>query len=153
MDAKLINPFLEAVTNVMPQLGFQSITRGNLSLKEQYVESKGTTVLIGMTGQVRGNVIYNMTEDTARKIASIMMMGMAVEEMNEMVQSAISEMVNMLTANAAISFGKQDLSVDISPPSLAVGQDFKVKVGNSKFIALELLVDSELVEINISLER
>lgn len=153
MDVKLINPFIDAVTAVMPQLGFQTITKGKMAVKEQTVESLGVTVLIGMTHAVKGNVAYNMTENAAKAIASVMMMGMPVENMDDMAQSAIAELVNMLTANAAMNFEKQGIGVDISPPSLVVGQDFKVKVSNTKFIALELLVDSNPIELNIGLAQ
>jgi chemotaxis protein CheX len=151
LDVKLINPFVDAVATVMPQLGFQNISRGKLALKEQYVSSQGVTVLIGMTNQVRGNIAYNMSEETAKSIASVMMMGMPVEKMDEIAQSAISEMVNMVTANAAINFEKQGMNVDISPPSLALGEDFKIKVSSTKYLALELMVDSNSIELNIGL--
>lgn len=153
MDVKIINPFIEALTSVLPQLGFQNIARGALSVKEQFVHSKGITILIGMTNQVRGNIAYNMTETTAKKFASTMMMGMPVETLDDMAQSAISELVNMVTANAAISFEKAGILVDISPPSLVVGSNFKAKVSNEKFIVLEMMVDSEVLEINIGLEN
>lgn len=153
MDVKVINPFIEALSSVLPQLGFQNIARGGLNVKEQFVESKGVTILIGLTNQVRGNVAYNMSENTAKKFASTMMMGMPVETMDDMAQSAISELVNMVTANAAISFEKTGLLVDISPPSLVVGTNFKAKLSNGKFIVLEMMVDSEVVEVNIGLEN
>lgn len=153
MDVKVINPFIEALTSVMPQLGFQNIARGGLNVKEQFVQSKGITILIGMTNQVRGNVAYNMTEAAAKKFASTMMMGMPVETLDDMAQSAISELVNMVTANAAISFEKAGILVDISPPSLVVGSNFKAKLSNGKYIVLEMVVDSEVVEINIGLEN
>lgn len=152
MDVKVINPFIEALSSVMPQLGFQNIGRGGLNVKEQFVESKGVTILIGLTHQVRGNVAYNMSEETAKKFASTMMMGMPVEVMDEMAQSAISELVNMVTANAAISFEKSGLLVDISPPSLVVGSNFRAKLSTGKFLVLEMLVDGNPLEINIGVD-
>lgn len=152
MDVNLINPFVSALGEVLPQLGFQSITRGNLAIKEQMVDSRGVTVLIGMTNQIRGNIAYNMTEQTAKKLASIMMMGMPVAEMDSLAQSAISELVNMVTANATMKFEQQGLVVDISPPSLVMGHDFKAKLSDGRFLSLELLVDSEPLELNVKLE-
>jgi chemotaxis protein CheX len=152
LDVKVINPFIEALTSVLPQLGFQNITRGGLNVREQFVQSKGVTILIGMTHQVRGNVAYNMTENAAKKFASTMMMGMPVENMDDMAQSALSELVNMVTANAAIIFEKTGILVDISPPSLVVGSNFKAKLSTGKYIVLEMMVDSEIIEINIGLE-
>ena len=147
----MINPFIEAVMHIMPQLGFQNITKGGLLVKDQFMESKGVTVLVGLTDAMRGNVAYNMTEETAKKIASTMMMGMPVPEMDEMAQSAISELTNMVTGNAATNFEKYGLKVDISPPTLIVGSDFKAKVSSSKFIVVEMIVDSLTIELNIGL--
>lgn len=151
MDAKMINPFIEAIMHIMPQLGFQNIVKGNILVKDQFMESKGVTVLVGLTDDMRGNVAYNMTEDTAKKIASTMMMGMPVAEMDEMAQSAISELTNMVTGNAATNFAKYQLKVDISPPTLVVGSDFKAKVSSSKFIVVEMIIDSLPIELNVGL--
>jgi len=147
----MINPFIEAITHIMPQLGFQSITKGKISVGDQFMTSKGVTVLVGITDEMRGNVAYNMTEETAKKIASIMMMGMPVAEMDEMAQSAISELTNMVTGNAATNFEKYGLKVDISPPTLVVGSDFKAKVSSTKYLIVEMIVDSLLLELNIGL--
>lgn len=149
MDVKVINPFIDAIVNIMPQLGFADVKRGKLSLKEHFVASKGVSVLIGLSSQIQGNVIYNMSEDTVKKIASTMMMGMPVTDIDPLAQSAISELANMLTGNAATYFAKQGISVDISPPNLVLGEDARIKVCGGKFIALELLINSMPLEINI----
>ena len=47
MDAKMINPFVDAVATVLPQLGFQSVERGQIRLGEEFVEGRGVTVLTG----------------------------------------------------------------------------------------------------------
>ena len=151
LDVKMVNPFIEAIMYIMPQLGFQNIVKGNLSVKDQFMESKGLTVLLGMTDAMRGSVAYNMTEETAKKITSTMMMGMPVPEMDEMAQSAISELTNMVTGNAATNFEKCGLKVDISPPTLVVGSDFKAKISSTKFIVIEMIVDSLVIELNIGL--
>ena len=79
MDAKLINPFVDAFTTVMPMLGFPEPTRAKLYTASTRVQSRGVSMLVGFTKQIRGNVVYNMSEDAAKFIASQMMMGMPVE--------------------------------------------------------------------------
>lgn len=151
MDVKMINPFIDAIMTIMPQLGFENIVKGKLSVGDQFVESKGITILVGLTDQLRGNIAYNMTEGTAMQIASKMMMGMPVASLDDLAQSAISELTNMVTGNAATSFEKEGLRVDISPPSLVVGEKFRVKVSSTKFIIVEMVVDSLVIELNIGL--
>jgi chemotaxis protein CheX len=147
----MINPFIDAIMTIMPQLGFQNIVKGKLSVGDQFVESKGITILVGLTDQLRGNIAYNMTEETAMQIASKMMMGMPVAVLDDLAQSAISELTNMVTGNAATSFEKEGLRVDISPPSLVVGEKFRVKVSSTKFLIVEMIVDSLVMELNIGL--
>ena len=118
MDAKLVNPFIDAIVSVMPMLGLPVPQRADMGVKSKMATSLGVTVLVGFTKQIRGNIAYNMTEDTAKYIASSMMMGMPVETFDDMAQSAISEMSNMLTANAATSLAGMGYDVDISTPNL-----------------------------------
>lgn len=95
MDAKLVNPFIDAFMTVLPQIGFQEPARAAMTVKDKMTQSLGVTIIVGFTKQIRGNVVYNMSEDTAKYIASTMMMGMPVENFDEMAQSAVSEMSNI----------------------------------------------------------
>ena len=153
MDAKLVNPFVDAFTAVMPQIGFQDIKRNKISVREHAVTSKGVTVLVGFTKEIKGNVAYNMTENTARLIASTMMMGMPVDQFDDMAQSAISELSNMLTANAATNLSSLGYNVDISTPSVSVGAAVKVKVSSEAYLSVEMDVGGgHLVEIDIAVQ-
>ena len=151
MDVKFVNPFINAITTVLPQLGFLTITRGKLSTREKAMPSLGVTVLVGFTKSVRGNVAYNMTTEAACKIASTMMMGMPVAAFDEMAQSAISELSNMVTANVATNLASMDFEVDISTPSLTLGDNFSVKISDMQYLVIEMDVDGNLIEINMDL--
>ena len=152
MDAKLVNPFIDAFMTIMPQMGFQNITRAKMTVRDKVANSLGVTIIVGFTKQIRGNVVYNMTEDTAKYIASTMMMGMPVDTFNDMAQSAISEMSNMLTANAATNLTALGLEVDISTPSLSVGSDFQVKISNEQYLMVEMDLNGHPMEINIAVQ-
>ena len=153
MDAKLINPYVDAFTTVMPMLGFPEPTRTKLYAASARAKSLGVSVLVGFTKQIRGNVVYNMSEDTAKFIASTMMMGMPVESFDEMAQSAISELSNMLTANTATNITGLGLDVDISTPSLTVGSDFEVKISDGQYLVVEMDLSGKLVELDIAVDQ
>jgi chemotaxis protein CheX len=137
---------------VLPQIGFQEPARAAMTVKDKMTQSLGVTIIVGFTKQIRGNVVYNMSEDTAKYIASTMMMGMPVENFDEMAQSAVSEMSNMLTANAATNLAAMGLEVDISTPSLSVGADFQVKISNEKYLTVTMDVSGHPVEIDIAVQ-
>ena len=150
MDAKLVNPFIDAFTSVLPMMGFPTPSRKGMGLKSIVVDSLGVTIMVGFTRQLRGNVVYNMSEETAKHIASTMMMGMPVAALDEMAQSAICEMSSMLTATAATNLTALGYDVDISTPSLTVGSDFKVKISTEKYLTVTMDLAGHDVEINIA---
>ena len=150
MDAKLVNPFIDAFTSVLPMMGFPTPSRKGMGLKSIVVDSLGVTIMVGFTRQLRGNVVYNMSEETAKHIASTMMMGMPVAALDEMAQSAICEMSNMLTATAATNLTALGYDVDISTPSLTVGSDFKVNISTEKYLTVTMDLAGHDVEINIA---
>ena len=152
MDVKLVNPFIDAFTTVLPQMGFATPSRTGMSVKEKSATSLGVAVIVGFTKEIRGSVVYNMSEETAKYIASTMMMGMPVESFDEMAQSAISEMSNMLTANAATNLTALGLEVDISTPSLTVGADFQIKISNEQYLTIMMDVGGHAVEIDVAVQ-
>lgn len=152
MDVKLVNPFVEAFVNVMPMLGFQDVKKGNLSLKGKELNSSGVIIIVGIVGAVRGNVVYSFSMEDAKKIASTMMMGMPVSELDDMSKSALSELTNMLTANAATSFSNMDMMIDISTPTLLHGTNVSVKMSSEQVLCIQLIANDIPIDVNISFE-
>lgn len=152
MDLAMMNPFIESFEAVMPQLGFGGTRRGDLSFSEQQVEFTGVMVIVGIVGAVRGNVVYCLGLESAKAIASTMMMGMPVEELDEMSKSALSELANMLAATAATNFSEIGLPIEISTPTLLDGDSVKVKMSAGQTLCVQLYVDDIPVDINISFE-
>ena len=58
------------------------------------------TAVIGVSGALEGNVLYGFHKDTARSVVSKMMES-EVTEFDEMALSALGEIANMITGNAA----------------------------------------------------
>lgn len=152
MDAKMVSPFLEAFFSVLPAVGMSDVRRGSIALKEKLLATRDITALVGLSGDIRGNVAYCMGDDTARGVASVMMMGMPVDRFDEMAQSAISELANMLTSGASTAFSGQGLFVNISPPTLITGQNVKVMVSQVRTLSIEIITEAGLIEINVGLE-
>lgn len=152
MDVNHINPILESFTNILPQLGFSEIRRLNVGVKGRYIESPGVVIIIGLIGDIKGNIIYAINTEDAKKIASTMMMGMPVETFDELSQSAISELINMLTANMATNFSKDNVIIDISTPTLIEGT-FTANASADKVLCITMGVGELVIDVNVSLEK
>lgn len=152
MDVKLLRPFVESINEVMPQLGFSSVVLKSTDVKGKKMQVSGVVITIGIVGDKKGNVVYNIDLAGAKQIASTMMMGMPVEEFDDMAKSAISELSNMLTANATIKLADMGFSVDISVPALMYGEDIEVNVNVDKVFCVNFDIDGISFAANVALE-
>ena len=152
MDANHINTVLQAFTNVIPQVGLGSVSRKGVSVNNGVIASEGVIIILGIVGDIKGNIIYSMSTETAKNIASKMMMGMPVDEFNELAQSAISELTNMLTANVATNFSQQGININISTPALIHG-NFNANASTEKVLCITMDIEGMDLDVNISLEK
>ncbi|HAE91486.1 chemotaxis protein CheX [Tissierella praeacuta] len=151
MDVKYVNPFLSSFKNVMPQIGFEKVERGKVSIKEKDLITSGVLTIVGIVGDLKGNIIYSLDTNSAKQIVSKMMMGVEIDEFNEMAQSALSELSNMLTANASIEFSNMNINMNISTPTLMYGENIRTAFNTSKVLCVEILVDNIPIEVIISI--
>lgn len=150
MDVQLVNPFLSALLSILPQLGFKNVVRGKVFTQDQYIDSLGVTVNVVMASQISGNVVFNMTEETAKGLSSTIMMGAAVTSLDDMAKSAICEMVNMITSSAVNSLSKNGITVKLGPPALAHSNS-KIKICDNKFVGIEMIADELKFEMQIGI--
>jgi len=152
VDNQMMQPFIDAVVTMLPMLGLTDLKQGDVVVKEKLATSKEVTVLIGLSQDIRGNMAYGLSEECARNIASTMMCGMPVPEFDEMAQSAISELVNMVTAQAATNLGSLGKAVNISPPTLVTGENITVRIGQVHTLSIEFVTSAGIIELNVGLE-
>lgn len=153
MDAKLVNPIIDAFMDVMPQMGFPFPKRLRVYLQDRNVISNGLTVTVGFTRQMNGKVIYNMTTETGKFIASTMMFGVPVSKFGDLAQSAIREMCNMLTARAATNFSQMGVEVDITTPDLVIGEDITTKISDAQYLTVEMDLGGHRMDIALAVDR
>jgi len=148
MDITIINPLIASFTDILPQIGFSSVERRSISLVGSTLDYDGILVHISLVGVLKGAVLIGMSLDSAKLFASKMMMGMSVTEFDLLAQSAISEMGNMVCANACTQFSQVGITgLDISPPLLLIGRNGQATLPVPQTIAINFTVDS--IDINV----
>ena len=148
MDITIINPLIVSFTDILPQIGFQSVERRSISLVGPSLDYDGVLVHISLVGVLRGAILIGMSIDSAKQFASKMMMGMTVSEFDSLAQSAISEMGNMVCANACTQFSKVGITgLDISPPLLLIGRNGQATLPVPQTIAINFSADD--IDVNV----
>jgi chemotaxis protein CheX len=125
MRVEYINPFVEAAFNVLKEVLGTDVKRGDLYLKSTTMQIQGVAALVGLAGDVEGRVLFDMTKETALAVAS----GMNNEEMkvlDDMVKATITELANMITAQAVTKLHDLGFKFDLTPPALFTGDNMEI---------------------------
>jgi chemotaxis protein CheX len=111
----ILNGTIESVKGIIP---FEiSLDTPGIFTQPFILQSFG--VLIGMTGDVRGRLIIDGAEQVFSKIGEGMF-GMFIE--GEMLESFAGELGNMIAGTLSTSLSQQGMEMDITPPTVLVGQ-------------------------------
>lgn len=154
MNVEYINPFVEASQQVFQMMTGIKPGLGKVHLKNSPYSGDSVAVIVGLTGEMRGQVIISLSIQTAMSVASIMMGGMPVDKFDDIPKSAISELGNMIMGNTATILSGKGIGIEITPPSLLMGEKITISQSNMKTICVPLeLGDDKKVEIDISLEE
>lgn len=120
MSDRIYAPFLEATRNVF---------RLMLDLSDVYDRPADTflyedtlDIVIGVTGDLVGEVVYRFPRDTSLHMVNIMS-GMEVDTVDEFVTSAIAEIANIISGNVVTLLSGDQFQCDILPPSLRKAGD------------------------------
>jgi chemotaxis protein CheX len=141
MKVEIVNPFISASVKILEIHGNKNITKGTLSLVKSPVPGKDINTVIGVTGDVSGQVIYCMSSETAKQIASLMLMNLPIDDFDYLAQSAINELGNIITGNAATDLFKNGYFCKITPPSLIIGDSISVSIKDLQIISVPLATD------------
>ncbi|MBO8164507.1 MAG: chemotaxis protein CheX [Brevibacillus sp.] len=118
MKTEYITPFLESAVTVIEQTCNVAPLRGDVEMTEVTLRDEHIWIVIGLAGQLTGDVLFGIHKQVALKIVSAMMGGFPVTSLDEMGKSAISELGNMISGNASMLLYNQGIQIDISPPRL-----------------------------------
>jgi chemotaxis protein CheX len=151
MNKEHLDAFSNAVINVLPMLGIDDVVPGDPKEVGKNIETAGVVCIVGIIGDMVGNVVYSMTEDCAKGIASAMMGGMEVTEFDELTQSAISELSNMMAANSCIGLSETGVTADISTPTLMQGI-FTMSGSYESGTCIEMKVGDNKMDVYVSLQ-
>ncbi|MDR2194177.1 MAG: chemotaxis protein CheX [Treponema sp.] len=131
MRVEYINPFVEAAFNVLKEVlnmmggDFIDVKRGDLYLKPSNMSIMGVAALVGLAGDVEGRVLFDMSKETALFVAGSMN-GEEFSTIDDMVKATITELANMITAQAVTKLHDLGYKFDLTPPALFTGENMEI---------------------------
>ncbi len=119
MDRRYVKPFLDAIEDVFETMIEVSLTLGRPGLKKEKAPSYEVSSIIGISGEVSGSVVINLSEATALELASGLL-GEELAELDEDCIDAIGEVANMVAGSAKAGFPEENTSLSV--PTVIVGK-------------------------------
>jgi chemotaxis protein CheX len=121
MNVKFLNPFIDAANEVLEAECKIRVMRGNLTLQKSAITAEDITVLLSLIGQVQGVVLYGLSKETGLLLVS-KMMNQKFEEFDNLAQSGIAELGNVITGRASIKLAEAGYESNISTPTMIQGK-------------------------------
>ncbi len=145
-----IAPFVRASTNVFREMLDLSIHKGQVEAEGDSFISQGFTVMIGLTGGWEGWFFLDMSQETAIKIANLMIGEdyHSVEE--EEVLLAGAEIANIISGNAITDLNNihTGLNIRLTPPSVFAGKE--MSMFNVRLSACSVLLQTDVGNIKLN---
>lgn len=121
MKVEFVNPFVTAAAEVVGSEVGVPVQRGPMSLARGLYVSGDVTVLVSLIGRVEGSVLIGMSYQTAKTIVG-QILGQPFEHFDELAQSGVAELANVITGLASTRLGDAGYASIISVPMLIIGK-------------------------------
>ena len=152
LNADIINPFLMAGVQMLKDVSQVETKIGKPAVKQATFSDDTIVIMIGITGEMKGQVMLAFPNDVACLVAGNMCM-MPTNEMTELYMSAICELGNMIMGNAATIFSTKGIGIDITPPTVCRG-NMTFSPANSQNIGIPLILnDNRTIVVDISVKE
>jgi chemotaxis protein CheX len=151
MDVNVMNALISATNSVMEMTTGIVLKTGKPSLCSAPVYEEPICIIVGITGEQRGQVTISMTRESGIYIAGVMMQGMGSGLLDELTKSALQELSNMTMGTfATLLANKLEMIIDITPPTLIEGENISLSGGPT--IRIPMLFDGGEIILNLALK-
>jgi chemotaxis protein CheX len=150
MDVKFLNPFLDSAGEVLRKEIQLEITKGPITVQTSALTTDDVTVLINLVGQIQGVVLYEMSTSTALSFVS-RMMGQKFNDFDNLAQSGIAELGNVITGRASDKLSQAGFEATISPPTLIIWKGSQVSTLDCPSLIIPLSSKVGTITVHLAL--
>ena len=152
MRVEYINPFVETAFNILQEVLGGEVRRGDLYLKSTSMPVMGVAALVGLAGDVEGRVLFDMTMETAMNIASTMN-GEKLPEFDALAKATVTELANLITAQAVTKLHDLGFRFDLTPPALFTGDKMEISDHEVEALIVPMITEQGKVEVNVAIRE
>ncbi len=152
MKQEYVNPFLTPAQMVWQKEFNCPLKIKNAEAVSHQYTTDDVTAIIGISGKLEGNVLYGFSEPLVKDIIK-RMVGEDFEARDPMALSALGEIANVITGNAATQLAASGYPCDISPPVILEPVGATLTVGVPKQIQVTFESEMGLLRVRMGLSE
>jgi chemotaxis protein CheX len=122
MNVDYVNPFLDALVNVLTTMASTKATHGRPYIKTDHNAMGDVTGIIGLAGEkTKGSLAITFSESAILYITS-QMLGEPILKIDDTVVDMVGEITNMVSGGAKKELAKQGYKFDMATPTMVTGK-------------------------------
>ena len=121
MRVQIVNRYVQSACNVIGKELGVPVVRGGLLLEGNPYTTEDVTAVIGVSGSLSGSLYLSMAEGVALAITAAIL-GQGMSELDDLAQSGIAEMANVIAGTAGIELAEEGINTVIGPPLVLLGR-------------------------------
>jgi chemotaxis protein CheX len=130
MEAKYLNPFMEAASNALEVMAGISMTRGTPSVQKKFQSLADVSGVIGFAGDVKGAVVLSFPMELAQTVYKALTMDDQDGDTDALADT-VGELANMVAGGAKKPLSEMGVNIQISVPSVVAGKDHTITISSS----------------------
>lgn len=155
MKVRYMNPFIRATYEIFeemvgerPKIGKPFVTTGMRSVSPY-------NIMIGLLGELNGHITFSFDIVTATISIERILSGMGMSDMNidEVFNSSIGEICNMIMGRGSIYLSEIGLTTDITPPIFIKGKTIEISDENNKSITIPMILGFGTFEVSFLIKE
>lgn len=148
-----IKVILDAITDTSTMISGMEASFFEKPYLCSLTEGERYTIIMGITGQFEGNIMFSFGDGFIKMIASVMN-GMEVTEVDELAESSVIEFANMISGSATIKLVDfyDSEKINMAPPVFIKGSDVSVSGKIKDVYGYTFKINSEELDVGIAIK-
>lgn len=153
MELGYINAFTRSAYNILKSYLDIESQKGVIEKKSNTSPFKGIAILLGVTGEINGKIIFDMSHATGFRLAERFNQEY-INEINDLFISTMKEFGNVICGNAMIELEKININCDITTPTIILGEHMHIaEESDTEIIMIPFVTDIGEIDINVVREK
>jgi chemotaxis protein CheX len=152
MRVQIVNRYVQSALTVLSKETGLPVQRGGLLLEGNPYTTEDVTAVIGVSGQLCGSLYISMAETVALKLIGAIL-GQETSELDELGQSGIAELANVIAGTAGIGLADEGIETTINPPLVLTGRGARLSTVEIQRLVVPLATAHGEIKLHVALRE